>query len=165
MPAAPDFPPAPDRNPVKRALISVSDKTGLVEAARVLAEKTREAAEEITEIARRAPASSNDASDKNAASVSATVEDRTAAESVPPATMEEDQDLANGRVSEEGLPPIAPASPSSSSSPPSGLPRSMSDQSANPPSPPPQSGATWSPTPVAPPSLPTPPVPPVPPAP
>ena len=60
---------------------------------------------------------------------------------------------------------VAPASPSSSSSPPSGLPRSMSDQSANPPSPPPQSGVTWSPTPVAPPSLPTPPVPPVPPAP
>ncbi|MDB5462787.1 MAG: purH [Phenylobacterium sp.] len=37
MPAAPDFPPAPDRAPVKRALISVSDKTGLVDAARVLA--------------------------------------------------------------------------------------------------------------------------------
>jgi phosphoribosylaminoimidazolecarboxamide formyltransferase/IMP cyclohydrolase len=37
MPAAPDFPQAPDRAPVKRALISVSDKTGLVEAARTLA--------------------------------------------------------------------------------------------------------------------------------
>ena len=37
MPAAPDFPPAPDRSPLKRALISVSDKTGLVEAVRVLA--------------------------------------------------------------------------------------------------------------------------------
>ena len=37
MPAAPDFPPAPDRAPVKRALISVSDKTGLIEAARTLA--------------------------------------------------------------------------------------------------------------------------------
>ena len=37
MPAAPDFPPALDRAPVKRALISVSDKTGLVDAARVLA--------------------------------------------------------------------------------------------------------------------------------
>ena len=37
MPAAPDFPPAPDRAPLKRALISVSDKTGLVEAARILA--------------------------------------------------------------------------------------------------------------------------------
>ena len=37
MPAAPDFPAAPDRAPVKRALISVSDKTGLIEAARTLA--------------------------------------------------------------------------------------------------------------------------------
>ncbi len=37
MPAAPDFPPAPDRNRVRRALISVSDKTGLIEAARTLA--------------------------------------------------------------------------------------------------------------------------------
>ncbi len=37
MPAAPDFPPAPDRAPIRRALISVSDKTGLVEAARTLA--------------------------------------------------------------------------------------------------------------------------------
>ncbi|HEY3694649.1 bifunctional phosphoribosylaminoimidazolecarboxamide formyltransferase/IMP cyclohydrolase, partial [Phenylobacterium sp.] len=36
MPAAPDFPPAPDRVPVRRALISVSDKTGLIEAARTL---------------------------------------------------------------------------------------------------------------------------------
>ena len=33
MPAAPDFPPAPDRVTPKRALISLSDKTGLVEAA------------------------------------------------------------------------------------------------------------------------------------
>ncbi|HEX6859472.1 MAG TPA: bifunctional phosphoribosylaminoimidazolecarboxamide formyltransferase/IMP cyclohydrolase [Caulobacteraceae bacterium] len=38
MPAAPDFPPAPDRAPVKRALISVSDKTGLIETARALSE-------------------------------------------------------------------------------------------------------------------------------
>jgi phosphoribosylaminoimidazolecarboxamide formyltransferase/IMP cyclohydrolase len=38
MPAAPDFPAAPDRAAVRRALISVSDKTGLVEAARALAE-------------------------------------------------------------------------------------------------------------------------------
>jgi phosphoribosylaminoimidazolecarboxamide formyltransferase / IMP cyclohydrolase len=37
VPAAPDFPPAPDRVPLKRALISVSDKTGLIDAARVLA--------------------------------------------------------------------------------------------------------------------------------
>jgi phosphoribosylaminoimidazolecarboxamide formyltransferase/IMP cyclohydrolase len=37
MPAAPDFPPAPDRVAARRALISVSDKTGLVEAARALA--------------------------------------------------------------------------------------------------------------------------------
>jgi len=37
VPAAPDFPPAPDRVAVRRALISVSDKTGLVEAARTLA--------------------------------------------------------------------------------------------------------------------------------
>ena len=36
MPAAPDFPPAPDRARVRRALISVSDKTGLVEAAQAL---------------------------------------------------------------------------------------------------------------------------------
>lgn len=38
MPAAPDFPPAPDKVAVRRALISVSDKTGLVEAARKLAD-------------------------------------------------------------------------------------------------------------------------------
>jgi phosphoribosylaminoimidazolecarboxamide formyltransferase/IMP cyclohydrolase len=38
LPAAPDFPPAPDRVAPKRALISVSDKTGLIEAARALAE-------------------------------------------------------------------------------------------------------------------------------
>jgi phosphoribosylaminoimidazolecarboxamide formyltransferase/IMP cyclohydrolase len=37
VPAAPDFPPAPDRAPIRRALLSVSDKTGLVEAARALA--------------------------------------------------------------------------------------------------------------------------------
>ena len=37
MPAAPDFPQVPDRCPVRRALISVSDKTGLVEAARTRA--------------------------------------------------------------------------------------------------------------------------------
>ncbi|CAN5772581.1 bifunctional phosphoribosylaminoimidazolecarboxamide formyltransferase/IMP cyclohydrolase [soil metagenome] len=38
MPAAPDFPKPADRAPIKRALISVSDKTGLIEAAKVLAE-------------------------------------------------------------------------------------------------------------------------------
>jgi phosphoribosylaminoimidazolecarboxamide formyltransferase/IMP cyclohydrolase len=38
MPAAPDFPPAPDRAPVRRALISLSDKTGLEETARALHE-------------------------------------------------------------------------------------------------------------------------------
>lgn len=37
MPAAPNFPPAPDRLTPKRALISVSDKTGLIEAAAALA--------------------------------------------------------------------------------------------------------------------------------
>ncbi len=36
MPAAPDFPQAPDRAPIKRALISVSDKTGLIDAAKAL---------------------------------------------------------------------------------------------------------------------------------
>ena len=36
--AAPAFPPAPDRAPVKRALLSVSDKTGLIETARALHE-------------------------------------------------------------------------------------------------------------------------------
>ena len=36
MPAAPDFPPAPDRAAPKRALISLSDKTGLEDAARTL---------------------------------------------------------------------------------------------------------------------------------
>jgi phosphoribosylaminoimidazolecarboxamide formyltransferase/IMP cyclohydrolase len=36
MPAAPDFPPAPDRVAPKRALISLSDKTGLEAAARTL---------------------------------------------------------------------------------------------------------------------------------
>ncbi|MCW5761535.1 MAG: bifunctional phosphoribosylaminoimidazolecarboxamide formyltransferase/IMP cyclohydrolase, partial [Phenylobacterium sp.] len=39
MPAAPDFPPAPDRVPLRRALISVSDKTGLIDAAKALAAK------------------------------------------------------------------------------------------------------------------------------
>jgi phosphoribosylaminoimidazolecarboxamide formyltransferase/IMP cyclohydrolase len=38
MPAAPDYPAAPDAAPIKRALLSVSDKTGLVEAAKVLSE-------------------------------------------------------------------------------------------------------------------------------
>jgi phosphoribosylaminoimidazolecarboxamide formyltransferase/IMP cyclohydrolase len=38
LPAAPDFPAAADRAPVKRALISVSDKTGLIEAAKALAD-------------------------------------------------------------------------------------------------------------------------------
>jgi phosphoribosylaminoimidazolecarboxamide formyltransferase / IMP cyclohydrolase len=36
MPAAPDFPPAPDQVPVRRALLSVSDKSGLIETARAL---------------------------------------------------------------------------------------------------------------------------------
>ena len=36
--SAPAFPPAPDHAPVRRALISVSDKTGLIEAARALTE-------------------------------------------------------------------------------------------------------------------------------
>jgi phosphoribosylaminoimidazolecarboxamide formyltransferase/IMP cyclohydrolase len=36
MPAAPAFPPAPDRLPVRRALISVSDKTGLINTAKAL---------------------------------------------------------------------------------------------------------------------------------
>ena len=36
MPAAPQFPAAPNRVALKRALISVSDKTGLIEAARTL---------------------------------------------------------------------------------------------------------------------------------
>ncbi len=36
MPAAPDFPPAPDLVTPKRALISLSDKTGLIDAARAL---------------------------------------------------------------------------------------------------------------------------------
>jgi phosphoribosylaminoimidazolecarboxamide formyltransferase/IMP cyclohydrolase len=38
MPAAPDFPPAPDLVKPKRALISLSDKTGLAEAAKALHE-------------------------------------------------------------------------------------------------------------------------------
>jgi phosphoribosylaminoimidazolecarboxamide formyltransferase/IMP cyclohydrolase len=36
MPAAPDFPPSPDAYAIKRALISVSDKTGLIETATAL---------------------------------------------------------------------------------------------------------------------------------
>ncbi|MBX7248378.1 MAG: bifunctional phosphoribosylaminoimidazolecarboxamide formyltransferase/IMP cyclohydrolase [Caulobacteraceae bacterium] len=36
MPAAPDYPPPPDRVKPRRALISVSDKTGLTDAARAL---------------------------------------------------------------------------------------------------------------------------------
>jgi phosphoribosylaminoimidazolecarboxamide formyltransferase/IMP cyclohydrolase len=36
MPAVPDFPPSPDTVAAKRALISVSDKTGLIETARAL---------------------------------------------------------------------------------------------------------------------------------
>jgi phosphoribosylaminoimidazolecarboxamide formyltransferase/IMP cyclohydrolase len=39
MPAAPAFPPCPDRFEIRRALLSVSDKTGLVEAARTLSER------------------------------------------------------------------------------------------------------------------------------
>ena len=38
MPAAPDYPSAPDLVAPKRALLSVSDKTGLVEAAKVLSD-------------------------------------------------------------------------------------------------------------------------------
>jgi phosphoribosylaminoimidazolecarboxamide formyltransferase/IMP cyclohydrolase len=38
MPAAPNFPSAPDLVPVRRALISVSDKTGLIDTARALAD-------------------------------------------------------------------------------------------------------------------------------
>jgi len=38
MPAAPDFPSASDLQTVKRALLSVSDKSGLVEMARRLQE-------------------------------------------------------------------------------------------------------------------------------
>ncbi len=38
MPHAPDYPAAPDHAPIKRALISVSDKTGLIDAAKALAE-------------------------------------------------------------------------------------------------------------------------------
>jgi phosphoribosylaminoimidazolecarboxamide formyltransferase/IMP cyclohydrolase len=38
VPAAPDFPPSPDHVVLKRALISVSDKTGLIDAARALAD-------------------------------------------------------------------------------------------------------------------------------
>jgi phosphoribosylaminoimidazolecarboxamide formyltransferase/IMP cyclohydrolase len=37
MPAAPDFPAAADKAPVRRALISVSDKTGLIDTAKALA--------------------------------------------------------------------------------------------------------------------------------
>jgi phosphoribosylaminoimidazolecarboxamide formyltransferase/IMP cyclohydrolase len=37
VPAAPDFPPAPDKVQVRRALLSVSNKTGLIEAAQQLA--------------------------------------------------------------------------------------------------------------------------------
>jgi phosphoribosylaminoimidazolecarboxamide formyltransferase/IMP cyclohydrolase len=36
VPATPDFPAAPDKAKIRRALISVSDKTGLVEAAKAL---------------------------------------------------------------------------------------------------------------------------------
>jgi phosphoribosylaminoimidazolecarboxamide formyltransferase/IMP cyclohydrolase len=39
MPAAPDFPPSPDRVRPQRALISLSDKTGLEETARALVER------------------------------------------------------------------------------------------------------------------------------
>ncbi|HEX7759780.1 MAG TPA: bifunctional phosphoribosylaminoimidazolecarboxamide formyltransferase/IMP cyclohydrolase [Caulobacteraceae bacterium] len=38
MPSATHFPPAADKAPVRRALISVSDKTGLIETAKALAE-------------------------------------------------------------------------------------------------------------------------------
>jgi len=36
MPVAPRLPPSPDAQPIRRALLSLSDKTGLVEAARAL---------------------------------------------------------------------------------------------------------------------------------
>jgi phosphoribosylaminoimidazolecarboxamide formyltransferase/IMP cyclohydrolase len=36
VPAAPDYPNAPDLHPVRRALLSVSDKSGLIDTARVL---------------------------------------------------------------------------------------------------------------------------------
>jgi len=38
MPAAPNYPASPDRVQIRRALLSVSDKTGLVEAAKVLSD-------------------------------------------------------------------------------------------------------------------------------
>ena len=38
MPAAPDYPQAKDLAPIKRALLSVSDKTGLIEMAKALSE-------------------------------------------------------------------------------------------------------------------------------
>ena len=38
MPAAPDYPASPDKVVIRRALLSVSDKAGLVEAAKVLAD-------------------------------------------------------------------------------------------------------------------------------
>jgi len=38
VPAAPDYPKAPDLHPVRRALLSVSDKTGLIDTAKALAE-------------------------------------------------------------------------------------------------------------------------------
>ena len=38
MPATPDYPASPDKVVIKRALLSVSDKTGLVEAAKVLSD-------------------------------------------------------------------------------------------------------------------------------
>src|ERR1700721_1062145 len=38
MPAAPAFPASPDLLPIRRALISVSDKTGLIDTAKALAD-------------------------------------------------------------------------------------------------------------------------------
>ena len=46
MPAAPDFPPAPDAVKPARALISLSDKAGLEAAARALHDKFQLGGEE-----------------------------------------------------------------------------------------------------------------------
>ena len=38
MPAAPDYPEAQDHAPIRRALLSVSDKTGLIDMAKALSD-------------------------------------------------------------------------------------------------------------------------------
>ena len=38
MPAAPDYPTAKDAAPIRRALLSVSDKTGLIDMAKALSD-------------------------------------------------------------------------------------------------------------------------------